>query len=62
MSETITNAFKTLQTFIKKKKISFKKIDKYYLQQQSQNIKKQKTVCGSMMHCQKKIESGKKYQ
>lgn len=26
MSETITNAFKTLQTFILKKKISFKKL------------------------------------
>lgn len=53
---------KLFRHLFKKKKISFKKIDKYYLQQQSHNIKKKKTICGSMMHCQKKIESGKKYQ
>lgn len=42
MSETITNAFKTLQTFILKKKISFKKLTSITCSNKVITLKKKK--------------------
>lgn len=59
MSETITNAFKTLQTFILKKKISFKKLTSITCSNKVKTLKNKKQFVDPWCIAKKKFNLAK---